>query len=522
MTVIYDHGREFQDSASAAVNSITHTATIANVTGMLVAFIKGGASGSKDNISAVSAGGTTLTRVNRATDTATEPGSAEWWFAAGAFNGQTTVHYNSGAPGSNIHVTIITFTGDATPYVIGAATFSENTASSSVSVTTGYVQGLAFGAFYGGGAEPATLTYGTDFTLVHDWDMGAFYGETFRHQQATPAGTGPTVIIGGRPGLANDDVAFAALFLTDGVIKPGVGAVTMAGLVPEILDPFGEVYRRRVTLVGHIPTLELTLPVDQTVVEPGVGFVTMEGREPALLTEITLTPDVGLTIVQGVAPAMGSERVLVPDVGLATIGGLSGNALGEGQYAPTSGLLVIQGLAPTVSGELTLPGVVNPGVGTAVLQGRTPSALPENAIRPDVGFAQVQGLAPTLELTEPVNAATLEPGVGLVTLDGLAPTVSADEVRSGTYPRKRRRGRSTPIPEYSADSAVAVPYAPPAQPLPGEPIPLRVGLGALAGVDLRRVVVPVKPEPAIDDNREAIRKRRRREEDLILQMILAA
>ncbi len=158
------------------------------------------------------------------------------------------------------------------------------------------------------------------------------------------------------------------------------------------------------------------------------------------------------------------------------------------------------------------------------IAGLAPTLLADGAISPQTGLVIIQGLAPALETNTPVEL-TAEPGVGLVTLEGLAPTVVAGDLIGRSYPgegRKRRRGRSTPIPEYSADSAVAVPYTADPSPLPGTPIPLRVGLGALAGVDLRRVVVPVKPEPALDDNREAIRRRRRREADLILQMILAA
>ena len=95
MTIFYDAGSEQQKSVSAATSSFTHTATAANVVGVLISFVKGGTSGSTDNIRAVSYGGVSLVRINRATDTTTEPGSAEWWFASNPGSGAKSVSYNS-------------------------------------------------------------------------------------------------------------------------------------------------------------------------------------------------------------------------------------------------------------------------------------------------------------------------------------------------------------------------------------------------------------------------------------------
>ena len=203
MTIVYDNATEQQRSASAATTTFAHVAG-AGVKGVLVAFVR--AATTTDNITAVSYGGTNLVRVNRATDTTTEAGEASWWFAPHTTAGSQNVAYNAGVTGSNIHVVAITVTGDGTPFVVGQQTKAvDNTASSSVSLTTGYVSGLAFGAIYWGGADATTITPGSGSELIHHWDMGAFGSYVHRLTTATTAGTGPLLEFGTSQG--SDELA---------------------------------------------------------------------------------------------------------------------------------------------------------------------------------------------------------------------------------------------------------------------------------------------------------------------------
>ncbi len=562
MTVFYDRATEQQRSASAATVTLTHTATTGNVVGVAIAFVKGGASGATDNISAVSYGGVSLLRVNRATDTATEPGAAEWWFAPTTLGGTQTVQYNSGAPGSNIHVVVVTVTGNGTPYVIGADTVSQNTASSTASLTTGYVSGLALGAFYGGGAEPATYTYTTAISEIHNWDMGAFYSEVFR-RAVTPAASEFEHNFGGTPAAA-DDVAYAAIYITDGGIDAGLGALTVAGLqptvyaelqvgvgtattgaaglVPDLYDDAGELIRARVRLRGLAPTLELTAgsgsettvspttglitivgeaPEEwrDTLIEPGVGLVTIGGLQPDELREQVAAPGVGAITLAGALPTELCEIAPAPGVGTAAVMGLAPTIGTENRITPTQGIAIINGLAPTVSGELTQPGTANPGVGLVTMAGLSPSITDENTIAPATGLAVVQGLAPTLELTAPVTDATVTPSVGLATLTGLAPSYGGLIGRS----YGRRRGTYGPL-EYSLGADPRITEAAPPMALP-QPEPLRVPLAAFANLDLRAAAQPaIQPDVATDDEerRARIRARRRREEMAIISILMAA
>ena len=471
MTVAFDATTEQQRSASAAVTTFSHTAG-AGTQGILVGFVRGGADVA---ISLVSYGGTSLVKINKALDTATEPGSAEWWFAAHSTTGAQTVSYSPGTVGSNIHAVAVTVTADAPPYAISNQVKQENTTSSSVSLTTGYVQGMAFGAYYGGGATPLSFTYATTISLLHDWDMGAFYSEVFKLTTATAAGTGPLLKFGGTEQAGTDDVAFAALFLTDGVIKPGVGAVaagsvvaaipptivntvntaapgvglaTAAGLVPVVTGVVtpdvgairgqswitgpvvyvapaainthipvvsGYVFPNvgAVSTVGQVPTLVGTTGVEATAL-PGVGAVNTVGQIPAELRDLTQTVGVGLVSTAGLVPAALKEDQIGPQVGAATVAGLAPALVTELKQTVGVGLATAVGQVPAEQRDKLLA----VGVGLATMGGLSPAALGVDQVGPSTGLATMAGLAPALatELKQGVD-------VGLAVIQGLVPVV---------------------------------------------------------------------------------------------------
>jgi hypothetical protein len=452
VTVLYDATTEQQRSTSAATATFNHVAG-AGVKGILVGFVRGGAA---TTVSAVSYGGTSLVQVNKASDTTTEPGSAEWWYASHETAGSQAVTYAATGFMSNVHVVAITVKGDASVYVQGSQTKAvDNTTSHSVSLTTGYASGMAFGAFFGGAAAPASLSYATDRVLVHDWDFGAFYSEFFRQVSATSPGVANPMGFGGNC-PTSDDLAFAAVYLTDGVIAAGRGQVATNGLAPSLLgDLVLSPASGLVSTVGQIPVMQGSDGVEATAL-PGVGSVvvntTITGpviyvepgpvntHAPTLYTELQQTIGVGLVTAVGQIPTevgtTDSTGTALPGVGSISTVGQIPDELRDLTQTPSVGLVIAAGLAPSELRELTQ----TPSVGLVTINGLTPTELPDRAIGPQQGLATAQGLAPTLYLertitpaqglsTAVAQAASLsgiaaaQINVGAVTTEGRAPTL---------------------------------------------------------------------------------------------------
>ena len=468
MTVVFDATTEQQRSASAAVTTFSHTAG-AGTKGILVGFVRGGTDVA---ISLVSYGGTTLVKIIKAVDTATEPGTAEWWFAAHTATGAQTVSYSPGTVGSNIHAVAVTVTADATPYALSSQIEQENTTSASVSLTTGYVQGMAFGAYYGGGATPTSFTYATTLSILHDWDMGAFYSEMFNTTTATAAGSGPLLDFGGVDQAGTDDVAFAALFLTDGVIKPGVGAIASGsvlaaipptivntvnttkptvglvtaglsgGLVPVsvgyVFPSVGAVGVNNTTtgpIIYVVPAaINTHIPVVTGYVFPPVGAVATVTQLPTV-TDISVapaaTPAVGLVtagLAGGLVPAELRELKSGIGVGLVTAGlggGLIPGELRELKDGIDVGL-VTAGLAGGLIPALKVEFKQGVGVGLVTAAGQIPGEYRELKETISVGLVTAGlagGLIPAL-----LKNQALAPTVGLVTA-GLAGGLVPGELR---------------------------------------------------------------------------------------------
>lgn len=490
MTVLYDFKSELIVSTSAAVSSFTHTATIANVMGVAVGFAHGNTS--LDTITNVSYGGTNLVRIIQAEDSATEPGVVEWWVSPTIpLSGQRTVHYSSGVPASNMFVVAITFTGAGHVYALSSQIEAENTTSHSVSLTTGYVSGYGLGALHWGGASPFSISYGVSPTVMQAgaWDMGAFGAVVMRTINATAAGSGPLLDFGAQqPGT--DDIAFAAIFVTDGGINPGVGLATMAGLAPTVVDqsPSEAITAPGVGLVSTVGQI----PVVEGDVFPGVGLVSTVGQIPVV--EGDVFPGVGSVVTVGQIPD--EYRELNQNIGLgsAAIGGHAPECGGENYIGCGAGLGIMEGRQP----DLYLERIIEPGVGTAILEGRLPTVVGDSG-------------APGVE-------ATALPGVGLVTLDGQLPTLAVEYDK----PRGHVKGRRSRYygPEYVELSNSLEPVVSLTAPQPF----------------ITEVVADFRPDEVlkidtsgteyrisqIEARRALIAKRRREEEDLMAILMRAA
>ena len=273
----------------------------------------------------------------------------------------------------------ITIAAAGTPWVQGQQIKQENTTSHSVSLTTGYVSGMAFGAFYGGAAAPASLSYATDRVLVHDWDFGAFYSEFFRQASATSPGVANPMGFGGDC-PTSDDLAFAAVYITDGGIAAGVGHVDLVGLAPALLgERVITPSQGLVTFDGVLPTVSGSSGTTVLLI-PGVGLVDGSG--------ILLIPGGGL--VELVAPAAAEGATVLPITGLITVQGHQVSLWLERKIGPTVGLASLEGRGLAALGENEL----SPVLGSFVIEGRTPSTYLERIITPDSGLVATEGQIP--------------------------------------------------------------------------------------------------------------------------------
>jgi hypothetical protein len=207
------------DTAIEAVRTDTstpftwsHTGAASGVKAVVVTAVHGVSS--TDHISAVSYGGTAMARVQRNTDTSTEPGAAEVWClvnsAATIPQGTQTVSVTCGATTDDFHFVSITLlaTGDYVT-VVSRDGVSNDVANPSVTLPYGGATCMSFAALYGGGADGSVFTPNANCTTIHDHDLGAFFSEVIRQ---TTAGSSDFAI-GGTS--VSDDVAFAAVALTD-------------------------------------------------------------------------------------------------------------------------------------------------------------------------------------------------------------------------------------------------------------------------------------------------------------------
>src|SRR5574343_758666 len=119
MAVAVRVATEHVRSDTTSPQTFSHAAAASGVKGVVVAIVHG--TSSTDHVSAVSYGGVALTRVVRATDTATEPGAAELWFKGTGLSGvqgTQTVSYTPGTTTDDIHAVCITLTGSADLIVV--------------------------------------------------------------------------------------------------------------------------------------------------------------------------------------------------------------------------------------------------------------------------------------------------------------------------------------------------------------------------------------------------------------------
>lgn len=148
----------------------------------------------------------------------------------------------------------------------------------------------------------------------------------------------------------NDRVNIIMGTTAGGAVFPGVGAMTLSGLAPNV-----------------------GLGV-QTVL-PGVGSMTLAGLVPQIIVPMFAQPGAGAMVMQGLAPSIAATLSVNPGAGAMVLAGLAPQIVVPAVAAPGSGAMTLAGLTPSVIvsvGSVT----AQPGAGALTLQGYAPVASP--------------------------------------------------------------------------------------------------------------------------------------------------
>ena len=342
MTVSVNAATENVRTGTTSPQTFSHAGAASGVKGVVLAIVHG--TSSTDHVSAASYGGTALTRIQRNTDTATEPGAAELWFlGASVPQGTQTVSYTPGATTDDIHAVAITLLGDADLEVVDQDGINDNVADPSVTLQYAGRTCMAFAALYGGGAAPTAFTPNANCTTVHDHDLGAFYSEVIRQTTAGSA----DFAIGGT--ASTDDVAFAAIAVSEVqnnvVVTPGVVALALATFAAVV-----------------------TVTVNQ-LVTPAVVALALTTFAPTVTVSANqvVTPSTAALAISAFAPTVtvSDNKVATPATAALTVSTFAPTVIGGQIATPTTASLVAATFAPTVTA--TAHQVVTPGIVALVL-----------------------------------------------------------------------------------------------------------------------------------------------------------
>lgn len=396
MTITVDTSTENVRTGTTSPQTFSHAGAASGVKGVVLAIVHG--TSSTDHVSAASYGGVALTRKQRNTDTATEPGAAELWFlGAGVPQGTQTVSYTPGATTDDIHAVCITLLAADDTEVIDNDGVDNNVANPSVTLQYGGRSCMSFAALYGGGADGSAFTPNGNCTTVFDEDLGAFYSEVIRQ---TTAGTSDFAI-GGTS--STDDVAFAAIAVSEviagatGTMASTLAAVTVAATGAMVFSATSAI-----SLPG------VTSSSSGTHTQAADGYIVREDNSGDKI----LAEDNSKLITEGAIAALDATSAI-------TLSAVTVSA---------TGALVFSGTA-----TITLPSVTTAATGAETFAGTSAIALPAITVagaglHPYIGSASI-----TLgSVTTAATGAQVFAGTSAVTLTPVTVSSSGLETFSAT------------------------------------------------------------------------------------------
>lgn len=193
----------------------THNGAASGVKGVVIKIMHGTSATDHVGAGPVTYGGVALTRKQRNTDTATEPGAAEIWFlGSGVPQGSQTWSVTCGTTTDDIFFVIETYIGARDMEVIDTDGVSENAANPSVTLQSTGREIYCTAALYGGGAAPTDFVPNSNCFTTASVDHGAFYSHALAANQTTTA----DFAIGGT--AVSDDVAYSAIAIAQVPASP--------------------------------------------------------------------------------------------------------------------------------------------------------------------------------------------------------------------------------------------------------------------------------------------------------------
>lgn len=360
MAVAFDAATEDVRTGTTSPQTFSHTGRAegsGGVQGVVLAIVHGVSS--TDHVSAASYGGVAMSRVQRNTDTANEPGAAELWFIGAGLSGKggaQTVSYTPGATTDDIHAVVATLTANGNVELVDNDGVNNNVANPSVTLQYGGRTCIAFGALYGGGADGSAFAPNANCTTIHDHDLGAFYSEVIR--QTTPGSS--DFAIGGTSGT--DDVAFAAAAFAeeqiDGSLSKTLGAATNAG-------------------TGDVDVAGVLAKTLGAATSTATGTVENDGELSKTLGATTGTATGAVDVAGSLSKTLGVATVVgegtVADAGVS---GVLDEALGALTAAGTGDVDIAGALSRTLgtatatgSGDVDVAGQLAQTLGAATLTG---------------------------------------------------------------------------------------------------------------------------------------------------------
>lgn len=222
---VIDTSVESVRTGTGSPQTWSHTAASSGVKGVVVCINHG--TSSTDHISAVTYGGVAMSRIQRNTDTATEPGASEIWFLGSSIpQGTQTVSATCGATTDDIQFVSISFLASADLEVIDFDGISENIANPSVTLQYTGRTAIAICTIYSGLGTVTNLTELTGVGRLHDHDYGNFISVVSVQNFAGSS----DFTIGHSSGGTSDDVAFSAIAIAEVAIGGNEDPLGLRGI----------------------------------------------------------------------------------------------------------------------------------------------------------------------------------------------------------------------------------------------------------------------------------------------------
>lgn len=408
--------------------------------------------GTGDLITGVTWNAVAMTRLFRAADTDTEPGSVVAYFLDNVTNGVITVSRTNNAVVtvgyaasiSALRVTRAyqTITRVSSTQATDADTSTTGTGASgevAVDDASPGTSSMRFAAAYTGAATP--VAQGTNSTLLQSLDSTAL-GSSFVRE--TTAGQGSRSV-GFATGTTDDWALVAVAVREEPALnpQPTAASLTTTGATPVVTTPVvSQPTAANLTVTGATPTVTAT--ANQSAA-PTAASLTTTAATPTVSVPVATAPTAGALTTTGTAPVISASAI--PPAASLTTTGATPAVLTPVAQAPDAASLTTSSAVPAVAlpvavapdvvalaTTLSTPAVLTPVVtvpdaASLILDTETPDVLTPVAVAPATVELEVAGAVPDVQAGTTHNIEVVPDAAALATT-GAIPTVRAtDNIR---------------------------------------------------------------------------------------------